>query len=152
MRAVGRVIVALIGFMLAAFAAALFLMFASLGQAPAGNVADAAFYWTQFALGLGLATSLLASASLVPAFVAIFVAEVFRLRSIVYYLAVGTILALAGILGLSSRLPAAGIGSPRATLLVAAGVVGGAAYWLVAGRTAGLTPRHEAPSTERDKI
>ena len=72
--------------------------------------------------------------AVVPAVIAIVLAELFGWRSVMFYLAVG------GALGLSAdRLNVMLWQSDDNTLLLpAAGFVGGFAYWLIAGRLAGL--------------
>lgn len=144
MRAVGRVMVTLVGFLAAVIAAAAFMMLARLGRAPL-DPDVAVFFWGHFAVGLGVAASMLGAAALVPAFIAILASEILALRSIVFYLAAGAALALAAVFGLSPMIAPMAGASGRATLMLAAGVIGGAVYWAVAGRTAGLTPPNRPP-------
>ena len=73
----------------------------------------------------------------VPALIAIVLAELFRWRSVFFYLAVG------GGLGLLAT-PISGADGSR-VLLPAAGFVGGFAYWFVAGRLAGVAASPAEP-------
>lgn len=71
-----------------------------------------------------------------PMLVAIFVAELFSIRSIVYWLTVG------GLIGFIPRIlatPAAGDGylDAATTQMLAAGFAGALIYWLIAGRRSG---------------
>ena len=73
----------------------------------------------------------------VPAAVAIAIAELFALRSVFYYLAVG------GALGLLAHelafyIGRVGVYETRQLLYVAGGFVAATAYWLIAGMHAGL--------------
>jgi hypothetical protein len=73
-----------------------------------------------------------------PALIAIALAELFSLRSIFYWLAVG------GLIGLAGETVADGFAwlddiPRRLSLMLAAGFVGGFAYWLIAGRLSGST-------------
>lgn len=139
MRAVGRIILLPIAFVLAA-AAALFVIF-SLGQervvqaisarpeeVPLGAVLDIV------AMALRFATV----HTLVPALLLVIVGEAARIRSAVYYIAGGGV-ALA-LVPLLTRM-----GQPATVLelspvvwqvLATAGFAGGFVYWLLAGRTA----------------
>ena len=147
MRAVGRLFVTLVGFIVAIAVAALFLVVASTGLHPAP--ADATVrWWFEFTLALGYATSLIGAAAFVPMAVLIIVSESLAIRAIVAYIAFGAALGGAAALGLSSRFSPAGQDATGATLLVATGIVGGCVYWLIAGRTAGLTAR--VPSSPRE--
>jgi hypothetical protein len=70
----------------------------------------------------------------IPAFVVVVLAEVLGWRSVFLYLAVGGVLGLLG-----GQLRGAIWDAPGdQLLLVAAGFVSGFAYWLIAGRLAGL--------------
>jgi hypothetical protein len=77
-----------------------------------------------------------------PAFLIIFVAEMFSLRSVLYYTLCGAFVgALAYFLSdVTSRIAGTGTVAPMTQelqWLTAAGIVGGFVYWLVAGRSAG---------------
>jgi hypothetical protein len=77
------------------------------------------------------------AAAFVPAVVAIVLAEAFGWRSILYWLAVG------GGIGLlaeqfADRYHGLDFADRRTIVFLAAGFVGGFAYWLIAGRLAGI--------------
>lgn len=77
------------------------------------------------------------AASFLPSLVAVAAAELFAIRSVLYYLVV------AGLLGyaLHRLIPYSGtleLFERRALALPAAGFVGGFVYWLIAGRLAGV--------------
>ena len=143
MRAVGRIFAAIIGYLVAVVAAALFLMVARVGFEPR-DPAMAGWFWSQFALYGGFAASLIGSATFFPAIVVILVTEVFSIRSWPVYALVGGGFGLAAALGVGSLrdLPAdvALTFAPNTTLLLGAGFIGGMVYWLLAGRMAGLAP------------
>ena len=140
MRALGRIILLPIAFVLAA-AATLFVIF-SLGQervvqaisargpdeVPLGAILDI----------VGMALRFATVHTLVPALLLVIVGEAARIRSVVYYI-VGGGVALA-VVPLLARL-----GQPMTVLelspvvwqvLATAGFAGGFVYWLLAGRTA----------------
>lgn len=137
MRAIGRIFAALIGFILAVIAAALFMLSASVGLAPA-NPADSLWFWGNFGVGAAFTASYLGAMALAPWAVVILVTEVFRLRSILVYLVVGGLLGVLPSLGLAPMMRPLGDDPRRTTILIAAGIVGGFVYWLVAGRMAGV--------------
>lgn len=152
MRAVGRVFVTLIGFIVAVIGAALFLLVAELGvDVPTGD-ADFLRYTIDFVFAFGYVASLIGAAALAPAALLIIVSEAFAWRSVLFHILCGGALGGAAALGLSSRLAFAAPGSGDATVLVATGFVGGCLYWLVAGRSAGLTrpDRTPPPAEPRD--
>lgn len=137
MRAVGRIFAALIGFILAVAAAALFMLTASVGFMPA-DPADSAWFWGNFGISAAMTASYLGSMALAPWAVVILVTEVFRLRTALIYLLAGGFLGLLPSLGLAPMMRSLQ-GEPRQiAILVAAGFVGGFVYWLVAGRMAGV--------------
>jgi hypothetical protein len=140
LRALGRVILLPIAFVLAA-ATTLFVIF-SLGQeravqAMAGRGSQEVPVDAIVDL-LGLAFRLASVQTLVPALLLVIVGEVARIRSLLYYI-IGGGVALA-VVPLLTRL-----GQPTAVLelspvvwqvLATAGFTGGFVYWLVAGRNA----------------
>jgi hypothetical protein len=88
----------------------------------------------------------------VPAIIAIVLAEAFGWRSILYYLAVGGGIALFGE-RLVDHYHSLDFADQRTVVMLAAGFVGGFAYWLIAGRLAGtgsepVTPDSRLPSRE----
>jgi hypothetical protein len=139
MRALGRLIMVPLAFLLGT-AAALFILF-SLGMekithAMAGRTIDADF--SQIFEFMRQASALASAATIVPAIVLVIVGEVARIRSSAYYILGGgaalcalPLMAMAG--SLSSDL------SPLGTLwtvFATAGFAGGFVYWLLAGRKA----------------
>ncbi len=81
----------------------------------------------------------------VPALIAIVLGEAFAWRSILYWLAVGGgIGLLAG--GFFDRYQSLDFTDRRTVVMLAAGFVGGFAYWLIAGRLAGVEPVAPDPS------
>lgn len=119
------------GYIAGCLAAGLLVLLATIGVG-----ADGAYLTTYTGETLLLAFALAAWAgafACVPALVAIVIAEVFGWRSLLFYLLAG------GAIGLGYALAfpePAGTGAARIHL--AAGLVGGGVYWLLAGRSAGL--------------
>ena len=137
MRAMGRIFAALIGFILAVIAAAVFMLAASAGFAPA-DPADSLWFWGNFGVGTALTASYLGAMALAPWAVVILVTEVFRLRSSLIYILAGGFLGVLPALGLAPMMRSLD-GEPRQiAILVASGFIGGFVYWLVAGRMAGV--------------
>jgi hypothetical protein len=139
-RALGRIIMVPLGFIVAALTS--LLVINSLGQervvqAMTGHGPDNATIGAAFDL-LGLALRLFSMQTLIPALLLIIVGEVGRVRGAIYYvLGGGVALALVPFL---SRL-----GQPTSVLelspvvwqvLATAGFAGGFVYWLLAGRNA----------------
>jgi hypothetical protein len=139
-RALGRIIMVPIGFVLAALATLFVIV--SLGQerivqAMTGRGPDEATIGAAFDL-LGLAWSLVSVQTLLPTLLLVIVGEVGRIRSALYYV-VGGGVALA-VVPLLTR-----IGQPMTVLelspvvwqvMATAGFAGGFVYWLLAGRNA----------------
>lgn len=137
MRVIGRIFAALIGFILAIAAAAVFMLAASVGFMPA-DPADSAWFWGGFGISAAMAASYLGSMALAPWAVVILVTEVFRLRTALIYLLAGGFLGVLPSLGLAPMMRSVQ-GEPRQiAILIATGFVGGFVYWLAAGRMAGL--------------
>jgi hypothetical protein len=119
-----------------AYVAALFAAAVTVAIALFGGRVDEDTAGMAVGLSIGL-TIYGGMISFLPALVALIVAETMRLRSIFFYLAVG------GLIGLvSAEIVVALDGltfAPNLRLIcLAAGFVGGAVYWLIAGKLAGL--------------
>lgn len=139
MRAIGRLIMVPLAFLLGA-AAALFILFSlgmeKIAHAVAGRTIDGDF--SQIFEFMRQASALASAATVVPAILLVIVGEVGRIRSSAYYILGGgaalcalPLMAMAG--SLSSNL------SPLGTLwqvFATAGFAGGFVYWLLAGRNA----------------
>jgi hypothetical protein len=135
-RAVGRILIAILGFVLAVIAAAAFLLAARVGFMP-HDPGMAPLFWTQYALSGAMAASMIGSAAFIPMAIWILISEILGIRALVPHLAVGGLLGGAAAMGFGI-MGRHGGEVDRVTLLLAAGFVGGLVYWLVAGRTAGL--------------
>ena len=89
-----------------------------------------------------LATSYIGATAFVPALLLILLAEIARMRSIIYYGVAGAIVGLASYYGsnvefrLENTTDVTPVGHPL-QLAAAAGIIGGLAFWLFAGRNAG---------------
>ena len=130
MPAVLRLIVLVpLGYLAAVLVAATVVVVGVLGPFEPGFV-------PYFAFPFAAAITMTGAAALVPAAVAIAAAEVFRLRSVLFYLAVGGALGLA-FAGLSDFHGSAELIARRPVLYPAAGLAGAFVYWLIAGRLAG---------------
>ena len=98
------------------------------------------------------ATSFIGATAFVPAVLLIAVAEAMRLRSLLYYAVAGAVVGLASYYGsdIELRLENTTDVSPvghALQLAAAAGIVGGLAYWLLAGRNAGRWREPAQPSS-----
>lgn len=139
-RAVGRIIIVPLAFLIAAAVASFVLVTLGLervtqsihaqGQEP--DLIDRMF-------DLVIEGHLLASGlTIIPAIVVVIVGEVAQIRSSVYYI-IGGGLAMAAMPMLSHVGQSAGLAVPSATLwqvFATAGFAGGFIYWLIAGRRA----------------
>lgn len=137
MRAIGRIFAALIGFILAVIAAAIFMLAASVGFEPA-SPPDSLWFWGNFSVGAGFTASYLGAMALAPWAVVILVTEVFRLRSALIYLVAGGFLGALPALGIAPTMRSLEGDPRRIAILIAAGFVAGFVYWLAAGRMAGI--------------
>ena len=140
MTVIARILMVIVGYMLACIAASIVLTIGTLtpewDQLTALGFQSVAF-WSLVTVG----TVLIATVAMLPALLVIVLAEGFAWRSILVYAALG------GVLGLALRygLDFAGyIGEPGSIVarerevIAAAGIAGGLVYWLFAGRRAGL--------------
>jgi hypothetical protein len=88
------------------------------------------------------ATSFVGAVAFLPALLVIVIAEAARLRSFIYYGVGGALVGLASYFGsnisvrLENTTDVAPVGNAL-QLAAAAGIIGGLAYWLIAGRNAG---------------
>ena len=144
MALIGRIIVIAFAIMLATLAAGVAITMGALGpqwHAFSGDVGERAGFW----VAMFFATSFTGAIGLLPAVILIALAEAFKVRSLVAYLATGAALMVIGYY-------ASGLAPPNyeelidhppppishaAELAAAAGAVFGLAYWLIAGRNAG---------------
>jgi hypothetical protein len=98
------------------------------------------------------ATSFVGATAYVPAVLLIVVAEAGRMRSLLYYAAAGAAVGLASYFGsdvelrLENTTDVTPVFHPL-QLAAAAGIVGGLAYWLLAGRNAGRWRERAQPSS-----
>jgi len=96
----------------------------------------------QFFVVSFFATSFVGASALVPALLFIAIAEAARLRSLLYYAAAGAVVGAASYFGsnvelrLENTTDVSPVFHPM-QLAAAAGIIGGLAYWLLAGRNAG---------------
>ena len=131
-----------LGFIAAVLAAALTILAGWFGHQTGDIFTD--FEATGFVIGTGVLVVLqIGALAVIPAVVVIVLAEVFTWRSVFFYIAIGGGLGLLasqfnGMLQETNDSP---------ILLPAAGFVGGLAYWLIAGRLAGVAPRPPAAPT-----
>jgi len=128
-----------LGYIAAVVAAALVIVIAAIGYPDA----DFTAFFAGAALGMA---PFVGATSFVPAAIAIVIAEIFRVRSVFYFLAAG------GLIGFAAHEFTAYMGSvefyeSRRLVYSAAGFVGGFVYWLIAG-IARATP---APDADRQQ-
>lgn len=137
----GRILVILFGLVIASIVAGITLAigivlpeWASMESDP---VERAMFFFVAF-----FATSFVGAVALLPAALLIAISEAARMRSFIYYGVGGALVALASYFGsdISLQLENTTDVPPVANALqlaAAAGILGGLAYWLIAGRNAG---------------
>lgn len=139
MALVARIFVVLFSFVIACVAAAAVAIFALLLPGWAGPINR---YPDQqiIALMVALSAAFFSIYAMLPAMLAIAVAEGFRLRSVLFYTLVGAALALGCAYGWDLRLlrnPDGDLGGRGVEIMAAVGIVGGFVYWALAGRNAG---------------
>jgi H+/Cl- antiporter ClcA len=137
----GRIIVIflalMIAMMIAGIALAIGIVVPDRSWLDADPLERVAFFTVSF-----FATSFIGASAFVPALLLIAVAEIMRLRSLLYYAAAGAVVGLTSYFGsnvelrLENTTDVAPVFHPL-QLAAAAGIVGGLAYWLLAGRNAG---------------
>lgn len=145
-----RFFVALFAFWIACLAAAAVLVIGA--AAPELPQPDAFGLLTIFILTVSV---FVIGFAFVPAVVAIAIAEVFALRSALFYAVAGALIGLfcGYTLGFVEYRPDIRFDAPLATnfeLLGAAGIAAGLVYWLIAGRSAGFRRAESAPTAVKD--
>ena len=123
-----------LGFVVACFAAAGFLVLAVIG-ADASNFTT---YGAETFMLVFATTLFVGGVAAIPAFIAIGIAEIFALRTIIFHLVAGSAIGLAA--HLLNAVGEGPISGADAQLFLTTGCVGGLVYWLVAGRSAGFAP------------
>jgi hypothetical protein len=137
----GRIIVIIFGLLVAIIVAGITLAIGIIAPELAAMDSDAIerviFFFVAF-----FATGLVVVFALLPAALVVAISEVLRMRSFIYYGVGGALVALASYYGsdISVQLENTTDVPPVANALqlaAAAGILGGLAYWLIAGRNAG---------------
>jgi hypothetical protein len=141
-----RILVVLGGFLGASLVAALVITFAMMLEwEEIMRMTDQRAGW----LVIGFFTLIVSAKGLLPAMLAIALAEGFRIRSVLFYAIAGGA-GLVGLyygLGLAERGPAGGVLTGRdLEIMAGAGIAAGFAYWAIAGRNAGAW-REPGPSS-----
>ncbi|MGQ7793062.1 hypothetical protein ACUN0C_11695 [Faunimonas sp. B44] len=124
----------------ACLAGGFFLVFAVIGLGPDGAYLGAHRAETVL-LVLGVAATAGAVAA-VPALAAILAAEAFGIRSMLYYLLVGAAIGFGAGLFMQGE---GALAAADARLFAATGTVAGLAFWLIAGRGAGMRQPVDSP-------
>jgi phosphotransferase system glucose/maltose/N-acetylglucosamine-specific IIC component len=137
----GRIIVIffalIVAFMIAGITLAIGIVLPEWPAMDSDPVERVIFFFAAF-----FATSLVGAVAILPALIVIVFAEVARMRSFIYYGVGGALVGLASYFGsdISVRLENTTDVAPvnnALQLAAAAGIIGGLAYWLIAGRNAG---------------
>jgi hypothetical protein len=141
MSLLGRIIVIFIALMVAITVAGITLAIGIVAPDWAGVDSDP-FERGSFFIISFFATSFAGAVAMLPALMVIVVAEAARMRSFLYYGVGGALVGLASYFGsdVSERLENTTDVVPvghSLQLAAAAGIIGGLAYWLMAGRNAG---------------
>lgn len=140
MALIGRLFVVLFGFLVACFVAGMIvvaaIMFPEFSDLGAGPVDPGVL---NVVLGFGFI--FVSGFALVPAMVVVAITEAFYIRSALVYAVGGGLVGLACYLGLipfdAEQLRFEGIVRRHLEIMTGAGIVAGAIYWMIAGRTAG---------------
>jgi hypothetical protein len=146
-RALWRILLLIpLGFVLACFAAGGFLVLAVIGT-DGVNFTD---YGAETVVLVFATAIFVGGVAAAPAFIAIAIAEIFALRTVIFYLLAGGAIGLAA--HLFNSVGDEPISGADAQLFLATGCVGGLVYWLVAGRSAGLDGRVTRITREKERI
>jgi hypothetical protein len=140
---IARIFVVLFAFVLACVAAAAVMTFALLLPGWS-DLIDRYPDQQSVAIVVALSAVFFSLYAMLPAMLIIALAEGFRLRSVLFYALAGAALALGSAYGWDLRLlrsPDDDLGARGVEIMAAVGIVGGFAYWALAGRTAGAWRR-----------
>ena len=141
MSLLGRIVVIFFGLIVAIMIAGITLVIGIIAPDWTGIDSDPVervfFFIASF-----FATSFVGAVAILPALIVIVLAEIARMRSFIYYGVGGALIGLASYFGsdISVRLENTTDVAPvnnALQLAAAAGIIGGLAYWLIAGRNAG---------------
>jgi len=141
MSLLGRIIVIIFALIVASMAAGVALAIGIIAPDWAAMDSDPVERVSFFVVSF-FATSFVGTVAIVPSLLLIVLAEAVRIRSFIYYGVGGALVGLASYFGsnVSMRLENTTDVTPvghTLQLAAAAGIIGGVAYWLIAGRKAG---------------
>jgi len=150
MSLLGRILVIIFGLLIAIIVAGITLAIGIVAPDWAGADSDPFERVMFFAVSF-FVTSFVGAVAILPAAIVIAISEVARMRSFIYYGVGGALVALASYYGsdISVQLENTTDVTPVASALqlaAAAGILGGLAYWLIAGRNAGRWRERRVPS------
>jgi hypothetical protein len=139
---IGRIAVIFLSFLVASAAAGVTIAIGLLGPdwpAVSGDIGERVGFWVLAFFAAGASGAII----ILPLFLLVVLAESYRLRSVLLYAVVGAgaMLIGYGMVDLGDRLDARSFHFPldrEVTIAMAAGIVFGLVYWLLAGRKAGL--------------
>jgi hypothetical protein len=141
MSLLGRIVIVLFALVVASMAAGVALAIGIIAPEWAAMDSDP-FERVQFFVASFFATSYVGAVAMAPAFVLIVLAEALRIRNFIYYGVAGALVGLSSYFGsnismtLENTTDVTPVGHTL-QLAAAAGIIGGVAYWLIAGRKAG---------------
>jgi hypothetical protein len=134
-----RLVIILVGYIAAALASSTFIQLLFLGSAGLLEADIRPVAWAGLTISIPFVALLIAYFTFIPSVAAIFVAELFGRRDWLSYAGLGAAVGIAFI-GMARGDFDTGIdltSTPIALGIIGGGIVGGVAYWLVAGRSAG---------------
>lgn len=150
MRLIGRLIIIAFAFIAASLVAGMIvvgaLLFPEFSDIAGGDIDPGVIH-----VMLGFGFIFVSGFALVPALIIALITETFSIRGVLAYAVGGGLVGLACYLGLVPFDPGTmrfdGIVRRHLEIMTGAGIVGGLAYWIIAGRNAGRW--RDAPATTR---
>lgn len=152
MSLIGRLFMITFGFLLACFVASLVVLFTLLFPEMDLQSLDIDDSVVNIIVGFGFI--LVSGFALVPALIVVLITEAFYIRSLLAYAILGGLAGLCAYLAFipfdTTAMTFHGIVRRHLEIMAGAGILGGAVYWLVAGRNAGYwrEPVNRAPLTQ----